>query len=96
MVGQVRGSEIQAYKRVFHLSAHPFITYALHPLFLIVEFPSHTFSSRNESVSEWAEGGELERNAPIVSKAKTATTAVNFLGLCTTKSMVRAISPLCI
>jgi len=75
------------------LPSHPFITYALHPLFLIVEFLSRTFSSRNESVSEWAEGGELERNAPIISKAKTTMTAVNSLGQYTTKSMVRAISP---
>ena len=79
---------------LLRLPAHPFITYALHPLLVIVEFPSHTFSSRNESVSEWAEGGELERNAPIVSKAKTAMTAVNSLRLYTTKSTVRAVSPL--
>lgn len=78
---------------LLHLSEHPLITYALHPLFLIVEFLSRTFPSRNESVSEWAEGGELERNAPIVSKAKTTMTAVNSLGQYTTKSMVHAISP---
>jgi hypothetical protein len=78
---------------LLHLPARPFITYALHPLFLTVEFRSRTFSSRNESVSEWAEGGELERNAPIISKAKTTMTAVNSLGQYTAKSMVRAISP---
>ena len=78
---------------LWHLPAHPFITYALHPLFLTVNFLSRTFSSRNENVSEWAEGGELERNAPIVSKAKTTMTAVNCQGQYTAKSMVCAISP---